>query len=147
MDEALTRSARQFPRYRPIFMGGGSRTGIGSACESVARALPTWGQKGRQGGHAAPQYSSVVIAIYGTFRIGAVAVMNIPSTPSGSWNTSSMIPIPLCSCPWTCFTPDHEIKDKPKSKDHLLHINDYFPFQKQLFPFVKRTCTGRSNLK
>jgi long-chain acyl-CoA synthetase len=107
-----------------------------------ARALLDLGvKKGDKVAMLLPNIPQAVIAIYATFRIGAVAVMNNPLYTERELeyqfnDSDSTVLVSL-----DLLHPRiMKIKDKTKIEKIIYgHINDYLPFpKKQLFPLVKK---------
>jgi long-chain acyl-CoA synthetase len=144
MNEALTRSAMQFPENTAlVFMGRRiSYRELDLLVNRFARALLDLGvKKGDKVAMLLPNIPQVVIAIYAAFRIGAVAVMNNPLYTEreleyqfNDSDSNVLVSLDLL------HPRIMKIKDNTKiEKIIYCHINDYLPFpKKQLFPFVKK---------
>ena len=144
MNEALTRSARQFPGNPALlFMGKEiSYRELDLLVNRFARALLDLGvKKGDKVAVLLPNIPQAVIAIYATFRIGAVAVMNNPLYTEreleyqfNDSDSSVLVSLDLL------HPRIMKIKDKTKIEKIIYgHINDYLPFpKKQLFPLAKK---------
>ncbi len=144
MNEALTRSAGQFPENTAlVFMGRRiSYRELDLLVNRFARALLDLGvKKGDKVAMLLPNIPQVAIAIYATFRIGAVAVMNNPLYTERELeyqfnDSDSTVLVSL-----DLLHPRiMKIRDKTKiEKVIYCHINDYLPFpKKQLFPLAKK---------
>ena len=149
MNEALRRSAKEFPgKSALIFMGRRiSYRELDLLVNRFARALLDLGvKKGDKVAMLLPNIPQVVIAIYATFRIGAVAVMNNPLYTERELeyqfnDSDSKVLVSL-----DLLHPRiMKIKDKTKiDKIIYCHINDYLPFpKKQFFPLVKKDMYRR----
>ena len=144
MPEALTRNARQFPdKTALLYMGKKiSYRELEGLVNRFGRALMEMGvTKGDKVAMLLPNIPQIVVAVYATFRIGAVAVMNNPLYTEreleyqlNDSDSKALVTLDL-------LLP-RALKLKGKSKIETIitcHINDYLPFpKKQLFPFVKK---------
>ncbi len=144
MNEALTRSTRQFPENTAlIFMGRRiSYRQLDLLVNRFARALLDLGvKKGEKVAMLLPNLPQTVIATYAAFRIGAVAVMNNPLYTERELeyqfnDSDSKVLVSLDLLHPRIL----KIKDKTRiEKVIYCHINDYLPFpKKQLFPLMKK---------
>ena len=144
LPEALKRSAQIYPESTALlFMGKHlSYAELDRLVNRFARALLDLGvQKGDKVAMLLPNLPQTVIAIYATFRIGAVAVMNNPLYTERELeyqfnDSDSKVLVSLDLLHPRIL----KIKDKTKiEKVIYCHINDYLPFpKKQLFPLVKK---------
>jgi long-chain acyl-CoA synthetase len=149
LPEALKRSARNYPESTALlFMGQRiSYVQLDRLVNRFARALLDLGvKKGEKVALLLPNIPQAVIAIYGTFRIGAVAVMNNPLYTERELeyqfnDSDSKVLVSLDLLHPRIL----KIKDKTKiEKVIYCHINDYLPFpKKQLFPLVKKQMYRR----
>jgi long-chain acyl-CoA synthetase len=144
LPEALKRSAQIYPQSTALlFMGKHfSYAELDRLVNRFARALLDLGvQKGDKVAMLLPNLPQTVIAIYASFRIGAVAVMNNPLYTERELeyqfnDSDSKVLVSLDLLHPRIL----KIKDKTKiEKVIYCHINDYLPFpKKQLFPLVKK---------
>ncbi len=144
LPEVLTKNAKQFPHVPALlFMGKKiSFPELEGLVNRFSRALLDLGvKKGDKVAILLPNLPQIVIAIYASFRIGAVAVMNNPLYTERELeyqfnDSDSTVLVSL-----DLLHPRvMKIKDKTKiQKVIYCHINDYLPFpKKQLFPIAKK---------
>ena len=144
MPEALTRNARQFPNHTALLYMGKkiSYLELEGLVNRFGRALWEMGvRKGDKVAMLLPNVPQIVVAIYATFMIGGVAVMNNPLYTERELeyqlnDSDSKILVTL-----DLLLPRAlNLKGKTKIETILpCHINDYLPFpKKQLFPIVKK---------
>jgi long-chain acyl-CoA synthetase len=144
LPEVLTKNAKQFPHVPALlFMGKKiSFPELEGLVNRFSRALLDLGvKKGDKVAILLPNLPQIVIAIYASFRIGAVAVMNNPLYTERELeyqfnDSDSTVLVSL-----DLLHPRvMKIKDKTKIRKVIYcHINDYLPFpKKQLFPIAKK---------
>jgi len=144
LPEALARNAKQFPDHTALLYMGKkiSYRELEGLVNRFGRALMERGvTKGDKVAMLLPNIPQIVVAIYATFRIGAVAVMNNPLYTERELeyqlnDSDSKVLVTL-----DLLLP-RALNLKGKSKIETIitcHINDYLPFPKrQLFPIVKK---------
>jgi len=144
LPEVLTKNAKQFPHVPALlFMGKKiSFPELEGLVNRFSRALLDLGvKKGDKVAILLPNLPQIVIAIYASFRIGAVAVMNNPLYTERELeyqfnDSDSTVLVSL-----DLLHPRvMKIRDKTKIRKVIYcHINDYLPFpKKQLFPIAKK---------
>ncbi|MEW6351331.1 MAG: long-chain fatty acid--CoA ligase [Thermodesulfobacteriota bacterium] len=144
LSEALARSAGRFPNNAALLFEGTSVTfkQLDDMVSRFANGLKSLGVKpGDKVGVLLPNIVQIVVAIYGTFRAGAIAVMNNPLYTDRElehqFNDSGCTVLVSLDV----LLP-RMIKLREKTKVAKLiscHIRDYLPFpKKQLFPFVRK---------
>jgi long-chain acyl-CoA synthetase len=144
LPEALARNAKQFPdKTALLYMGKKiSFRELEGLVNRFGRALMEMGvTKGDKVAMLLPNIPQVVVAVYATFRIGAVAVMNNPLYTERELeyqlnDSDSKVLVTL-----DLLLPRAlNLKGKTKIERIITcHINDYLPFpKKQLFPIVKK---------
>jgi long-chain acyl-CoA synthetase len=143
LPEVLTRNAKQFPHVPALlFMGKKiSFPELEGLVNRFSRALLDLGvKKGDKVAILLPNLPQIVIAIYASFRIGAVMMNNPLYTEReleyqfNDSDSTVLVSLDLL------HPRVMKIKDKTKiQKVIYCHINDYLPFpKKQLFPIAKK---------
>jgi long-chain acyl-CoA synthetase len=144
MPEALTRNAQQLPDHTALLYMGKeiSFRELEGLVNRLGRALLEMGvRKGDKVAMLLPNIPQIVVAIYATFRIGAVAVMNNPLYTEreleyqlNDSDSKFLVTLDLL------LPRALNLKGKTKIETIIsCHINDYLPFpKKQLFPVVKK---------
>ena len=143
--EALERSAKRFPNKTALIFQGAKITfrQLDDLVSRFASALTSLGiKKGDKVAILLPNIPQCVIGIYGTFRIGAVGVLNNPLYTDRELehqfnDSGSKILVSL-----DLLVPRMiNLREKTGIKKIIsCHIRDYLPFPlKQLFPYVKKT--------
>ena len=144
MSEALARSAERFPN-NPALLFQGTSISFQKLDDMVSRfASALVGLGARPGDKVAlllPNLVQMVVATYGTQRVGAVAVMNNPLYTDRElehqYNDSGST---FLVCLDLLVPRMINLRQKTGIKKIIsCHIRDYLPFPlKQLFPFVKK---------
>ncbi len=144
LPQGLERSARNYPGQTALVLMGRkiSYPELNGLVNRFAAALRDLGvRKGDKVALLLPNIPQGIIAVYGAFRLGAVAVMNNPLY------TETELAYQLRDSDATvAVTLDLLIPRLLKIKDRTslrtiisCHIRDYLPFPaRQLFPFVKK---------
>jgi len=149
MPEALTRNTKQFPDKTALLCMGKkiSYRELEGLVNRFGRALMEMGvTKGDKVAMLLPNIPQIVVAVYATFRIGAVAVMNNPLYTEreleyqlNDSDSKFLVTLDLL------LPRALNLKGKTKIETIITcHINDYLPFpKKQLFPIVKKQMYRR----
>ncbi len=153
MPEVLERNARRFPSVFTLnFLGKKfSFKEFNALVDRFANALIDLGvKKGDMVAMLLPNIPQLVIANYATYKIGGVTVVINPLYTEreleyqiNDSDSTTLITLDLL------LPRALSLKGKTGVKRIITcHINDFLPFPvKQLYPFVKKRCTGRWNHK
>ncbi|MBI5585412.1 MAG: long-chain fatty acid--CoA ligase [Deltaproteobacteria bacterium] len=144
LPEGLERSARNYPGQTALLLMGRkiSYPELNSLVNRFAAALQDLGvQKGDKVALLLPNIPQGMIAVYATFRLGAVVVMNNPLYTEAELAYQLKDSEATVAVTLDLLIPRLlKIKDKTDLRIIIsCHIRDYLPFPaKQLFPFIKK---------
>jgi long-chain acyl-CoA synthetase len=145
LQESLSETAARFPNSRALIFQGKtiSYQELDLMISKFAAALKTLGvAAGDRVGLVMPNLVQTVVGMFGSFRIGAVAVPNNPLyTDRELEHQLNDAECEVVICLDTLVPRLMQMRQRTRvSKIISCHIRDYLPFPlKQLFPFVKKS--------